>query len=608
MDEDTSREVGTLRRLHELMCRVNAGEDLQAVLQSVVDGVADVAGFRVAAASILHGNQEFEMLAVAGDDRARNELLGKRTPLAEIVDEFEVAENWGVLRFVPHERLTSRPQGWIPDLEPLDVADAWHPEDALLAPLHAPTGEMVGLLSVDLPVDGLRPGQFARDVLDMYAVQAGIAISNAKQRAQSREEIRLANVVREVARAVNGALEPGAVVDAAIEPIRHGLRCDAVWVRVFDEGEITVRARTADVPGGAAATDEMVELAGRVAAEAWAARRAVVLAGRRPLWEDPGVDGANPLVRPQVSASDLRTAEAWFDLSGCRSLMLVPVGAGPDCRGYILLGQVGRTASWQAAEVEAALEIGRELGRALLRADVYDELRALDRYRTEMFAMVAHELKNPLAAVSGHLELLQASALPAAAAASLGAMGRATSRLSTLVEDLLLLARTSDPHRPPPDRPVDLGQVVLGARELVLAQAAKQGVTVEVDGLDHDVVVTGDPAELDSMVGNLLGNAVKFSPDGGRVRLTAELGDGAVVLRCSDEGMGIPEGDHEHLFTEFFRSSDPDAFRVPGTGLGLAIVRRVVERHGGTVTVESVLGQGATFVVSLPLAGAGHPA
>lgn len=605
MTEQMSRELGTLRQLHELMCAVNAGEDLQTVLESLVDGVADVAGFRVAAVSILHPNQEFEMLAVAGDDDARTDLLGIRTPLAEIVDEFELAENWGVLRFIPHERLHGNPLGWIPKVTPLDVPDAWHPEDALLAPLYAPTGEMVGLLSVDLPVDGLRPGQFARDALDMYAVQAGIAITNAKQREQAREEIRLAAVVHDVARAVNSALGPAEVVDAAVEPIVRGLHCDAVWVRIFDDPDDKSGQglRAAVEPRSLAPTDDVIGLATRVAREAWAARRAVVLAGQRPLWEAPGVDGSNPLLRPQVDEGDLRIAVHWLAEAGCHSVMLVPVGSGPDCRGYVLLGQTTPTATWRASEVDAALEIGREIGRALLRAQVYEELRELDRYKTEMFATVAHELKSPLTTITGHVEMLQASGPGEQenTSVSLGAIDRAAGRLDALVQDLLVLARVSDPHRPLSDGPVDLREVVHAAKDMVGAQAAKQGVTVELEVGEEGCVVHGDATELDRMVSNLLGNAVKFSPGGGRVSLGLERGDGAVLLRCADEGMGISGADQHHLFTEFFRSTSAEALQVPGTGLGLAIVKRIVDRHGGSITVESAPGAGATFTVSLPV-------
>jgi signal transduction histidine kinase len=110
----------------------------------------------------------------------------------------------------------------------------------------------------------------------------------------------------------------------------------------------------------------------------------------------------------------------------------------------------------------------------------------------------------------------------------------------------------------------------------------------------------GEGAELDRLVGNLLGNAIKFSPSGGTVVLSVEEVGGDVVLRCSDEGIGISPEDQAQLFTEFFRSTNPAALDIPGTGLGLTIVKRIVERHRGSITLESTLGRGTTFTVTLP--------
>lgn len=602
MNSEASREVATLRRLHELMCRVNAGDDLSDVLQSLVDGVADVTGFAVAAVSYLHPDQHFEVLAVAGDEAARGSLVGVRTPWAAIAAEFEMADHWGLLRFVPHERLNgAAPRGWIPEMTPLDVSDAWHPEDALLAPLSAPTGEIVGLLSVDLPRDGRRPGQFSRDALEMYAAQAGIAISNAMQRARLREEVRLASVVRDVAQAAGAALHAERIVEAAVAPIVSGFGCDAVWVRAFEgRGEAPGRGARAMHPHPPLIpSDELMELATRVARETWTARRAAVVLGGQALWELRGQSDPSQLQPGMLSAREAELTLRYVEEVGCRSLLLVPVGAGPECLGYLLLGRATEAASWTTEEVDAALEIGRDLGRAVLHARLFEELQQLDRYKTEMISTLSHELKNPLTAIMGHLELLE-SGEGASPERSLAAMGRATLRLSGLVEDLLLLSKVADPHRPLVPVPTDLGEVVVSASELLAAQAAKQRVAVELRGCEPGIITPGDPAELERMVANLLSNAVKYSLAGGTVTCTLERQDGVVTLRCSDEGLGISAEDQQHLFTEFYRSSNPAALRVPGTGLGLAIVRRIVERHSGDIAVDSEYGVGTTFTVTLP--------
>ena len=590
----------TLRRLHELMCRVNAGDDLASVLQTLVDGVADVTGFAVAAVSYLHPDQHLEVVAVAGDDAARDQLIGIRTPLEELAGEFEIADTWGLLRFIPHERLNGETgRGWIPDVAPLDVPDAWHPEDALLAPLSAPTGEMVGLLSVDLPRDGRRPGQFARDALEMYAAQAGIAISNAQQRERLREKVRLGAVVREVVQSAGDALDLGKVVDGSVLPVVEGLRCDALWLHAFESdadglGPGRVASHPADAPAPA---DEMAALARRTAVDAWRDRRAVILP-------------AHPLApAPDMSREDAHVVLDLLERRGLKTALLAPMGAGPECLGYLVLARVSTARPWTQEEVDATLEIGRDLGRAVLHARLYErehklvqELQQLDQYKTEMISTIAHELKSPLTAIVGHLELLETSEDGLVTEMSLNAISRGTHRLSDMVGDLLLLSKVADPHRPFRPAPVDLTQTVGDAADLLGASAARQDVDLVLTGVEEKVAVMGEAAELDRVVANLLGNAVKFSPSGGRVTCSLESVEDQVVLRCSDEGIGISEDDQDHLFSEFFRSTNPAALEIPGTGLGLTIVKRIVDRHEGTISLDSALGRGSTFTVTLPAA------
>jgi diguanylate cyclase (GGDEF)-like protein/PAS domain S-box-containing protein len=176
--------MSALRRLYELIGRLNGGRSLPDVLQSVVDGVVEGLCFSVAVVNLVHADGSFEVFAVAGSDDARSELLGSRKPYGAFDAEFAVAEHWGGLRFVPHDRVPDDAiTGWIPpaDAGPtVEGTDAWHPWDALFAPLTAPSGELVGMLSVDLPHDGRRPGASQRELLEMFATQAGIAIDNAR--------------------------------------------------------------------------------------------------------------------------------------------------------------------------------------------------------------------------------------------------------------------------------------------------------------------------------------------------------------------------------------------------------------------------------------------
>jgi diguanylate cyclase (GGDEF)-like protein/PAS domain S-box-containing protein len=195
--------MSALRRLHDLIGQLNSARGLDATLQTVVDGVVDVVGFEVAAVNLLDSSDELEMVAVAGPADARAKLLGRRRPLRNLMADVELAEHWGALWFIPHEKwpdagtVSGSGSGtcFVPDIEVSDDPEAWHPQDILYAPLRSPSGELLGVLSVDLPVDRRRPHRAQREVLEIFAAQAAIAVSNELQTQRlraSQEMFRLA--------------------------------------------------------------------------------------------------------------------------------------------------------------------------------------------------------------------------------------------------------------------------------------------------------------------------------------------------------------------------------------------------------------------------------
>jgi diguanylate cyclase (GGDEF)-like protein/PAS domain S-box-containing protein len=190
LPEGTGVQLAVLRRLHELIGRVSAGRSVQETLQAVVDGVVEGVGFRVAVVNYVHPDGSFEAVAVAGSDEARSKLLGSLYPPGAFDAQMARAERWGSLLFIPHDRFDAAEplDWWIPSIDVVDDPDAWHPLDALIVPLHAPSGAMVGILSVDLPDDGRLPGSTRRELLEMFAAQAGIAIDNARLTEQLRVE------------------------------------------------------------------------------------------------------------------------------------------------------------------------------------------------------------------------------------------------------------------------------------------------------------------------------------------------------------------------------------------------------------------------------------
>ena len=185
-----------MRELQRLILRLNAGPDLTTTLNAVVDGVVEGLGFGVATVNLVHDDSTVEVVAVAGPPDVSAALLGSTSDVRTWEEEIERSHAWGSLRYVPYtEPDLSGLTAWVPDTPVSDDPDAWHPMDALFAPMYSVSGTLVGILSVDLPEDGRRPDEVQRALLEMYATQAGIAIDNARLVARvraSEESFRLA--------------------------------------------------------------------------------------------------------------------------------------------------------------------------------------------------------------------------------------------------------------------------------------------------------------------------------------------------------------------------------------------------------------------------------
>ncbi|MFC5178151.1 sensor histidine kinase [Nocardioides taihuensis] len=567
-------------------------------LQLIAEGVTELVGFGVACISVVRNNQ-LEVVAVAADDEVREALKGTSTSIETLLAELEHADHWGLMRFVPHERLGENIQatGWVPDIEPLDVPDAWHPLDLLIAPLHSSTGELLGTLAIDLPIDGKRPGPEQRRMLEKYAAQTGRAVVTALERQRLAEQMRLATTARAIVRGASAQLSLDSLLASVQSALTEGFGAAGVWIQTFDDG-----GGTSNVYGGEGTgltmPPELVTIAEGAAEMCWREQRCVVV--------DVLDDDANA----QLGRDERRRIVEFLEEIDISSMLFAPLGAGTECLGNLVLTRSAAQRDWTEVELSAALDIGHDLGRAILNARTFErehelvqELRALDNYKSQLIATVSHELKNPLTSIMGHLEMLESVPdLSGITLSSLAAMDRAAQRLTRVINDLLLLSAVDDPNNPIDPVPVDVHAVLEEVLDVNAVSAQRKSLTIRVETPDEPVVALGDREELDRVCANLLSNAIKYTPEFKTVTVRLAADGDCVVLSCTDEGIGISESDQEQLFREFFRSTNPEAVAQPGTGLGLAIVKRIVERHGGHIDVESDLGKGSTFTVTLPAA------
>jgi signal transduction histidine kinase len=233
----------------------------------------------------------------------------------------------------------------------------------------------------------------------------------------------------------------------------------------------------------------------------------------------------------------------------------------------------------------------------------YEALRQLETARSDYLHRVAHHIRSPLATLERMMAVVAEGRTGELSDRAKDMLERARKRLRGMLElarDLLVLSRTRE-ALPLADRTmVDLVSVVHEVAGDFRHQAASASVRLVEDCPPEPVEVLGDEESLGELFENLVSNAIKYSPNGGEVRISVQRRDREVEVCVSDEGMGIPPGEEEQIFDEFYRATNAREGEQEGTGLGLSIVKAVVESYGGSVSTESELGRGTCFRLRLP--------
>ncbi|MBN2100032.1 MAG: HAMP domain-containing protein [Dehalococcoidia bacterium] len=230
------------------------------------------------------------------------------------------------------------------------------------------------------------------------------------------------------------------------------------------------------------------------------------------------------------------------------------------------------------------------------------ELRRLETVRRDFIANLSHELRTPIASLKALGETLNEGAIdqPTVARDFVGKMNAEVDRLAQMVQEMGDLSRIESGEAPLQKSPVNVAEVVASAVERLKAQSERAGLQIKVDIASGLPSVSADGSRIEQVLVNLIHNAIKFTPTGGRVTVSAKAEGDRLIVSVSDTGVGIPEDDLPRVFERFYKADRARA--GGGTGLGLAIAKHVVEAHGGRIWVESVEGRGATFNFGLPLA------
>lgn len=428
--------------------------------------------------------------------------------------------------------------------------------------------------------------------------------ASARRRVEGRRT-QLRRAVAEVVEAAMRDRDVDRVLSAAVRVLVRATGCQGASIRAFDDEESapTALRHSASYPSRIddLLTAEVVEAASRAARVCWERQDASLL----------HVD--EPDTEPLTTAEERDFALDFMARAGSREMLLAPMGADGVCLGWIALSRSEVHEPFGADDVDAVLAIGREVGNAVRHAraferqqELIEQLREVSDHKSRFTATLAHQLRNPLTGASLHLDELRELHPPGGddpTAAALAAVERSVRTIGSTVESLLALARLEGPERPPAAGVVELDRVVADWLARDDAGPRSSGVVVDVTAVEPGVCAVGEAAELEMVVDNLLGNAVKYTPAGGAVRLALTRVGDEVVLVCADDGIGMDAHDLALMFTPFHRARDAQSRRIPGTGLGLAIVQAAVDRHGGSITATSQPGAGTRVEVRLPAAG-----
>ncbi|MCU1516064.1 MAG: histidine kinase [Pseudarthrobacter sp.] len=424
--------------------------------------------------------------------------------------------------------------------------------------------------------------------------------TGARQEAEAlREQLRL------VSAAVRGTNDPQEIAGYVVKGFGEAFGADYVWLTTFEDERVPLITSQWNRPGLAPLPEGPLEdeAAARSAADQLWAGAEVLTA-----------DGSDASAHLPKSLEDLHA----------KASVVVPMGEGNSSLGILWIALLDGPRTWSRAELGLIQHVAGNAAHGLIQShlissqlQVVKQLQELDKAKTDFLATVNHELRTPLTSIMAYLDMIQESTADPVSPEvhqMLDIVVRNTERLRMLIEDMLSVSRSGDGEGPLHLTPVRLSRTLDIVAGALRPLAKLQDVTIALEPAQEDPEIMGDEVQLQQVFTNLVSNAIKFTPSGGKIRVgsvahAAADGTRWATVSVTDTGIGISNEEIAHVFTRFYRASNAMAGAVPGTGLGLAITKDIVNRHGGRIDVASELGAGTTVTVSLPLGiNGGRPA
>jgi len=576
--EGERRRVAQLKAIGEVGRQIASTLDLDELLHQVVDSLVDVFDYYYANILLVDADADEIVLRASAGHTGR------------------IYE--GIRLKIGRQGIT----GWVAQTgEPLLISDvtkdpryylAEELKDArseLAVPIKA-KGEVIGVLDVQ----STQRNAFDEDdlfTLSTLADQVSVAIKNAQLYKQTQNRLSEVFTLYTLANQVISSLELSTVLDSIVSTLKLSINCRACSLFLLDKESQTLEIKAAVGIESKWRKEARLKMgdgvAGRVAAE------------------------AKPIYIPDVRQNP---TFVHFD-PAVRSLLGVPLISKDKVIGTLCIdddkpdafsSDDGRLLTIAAAQAAVAIENAQLYESLKKRAEelakAYDELQTLDRVQREFVQNVSHEMRTPLTFIKGYVELMLEEAMGELSEPQqngLQIVAQRTDAMTRLINNLLSLQQVEMESLRPTR--VSLAEVATTVLESAEAAATKAGIVLEAEIPETLPPVWADRNYLEQVFDNLLGNAIKFSPDGGKITVCIREEGEYLRVAVSDTGIGIPNDKLEKIFERFYQVNGSPTRRFGGTGLGLALVKETIEALGGKVWAESQLGQGSTFFFTLPI-------
>lgn len=426
-------------------------------------------------------------------------------------------------------------------------------------------------------------------LLNLLADQAAVAVNNARLFSRFKRQLRDMSALVDMAKQVTGKLELDSILQTTVQTLRSLLNARASSITMLTESgaELVVEAATGVNPEFLKARMELDKsVSGRV-----------VRSGKLVYIRDTHEE-----------------ADFFFFDAVIRSLLAVPLVMREKIIGTLTVDSAEAHAFSQsdiqlmtiaAAQVSVAMDNARLFGklenRARELAEAYAEVKESDRLKDELVQNLSHELRTPLTFVKGYVDLLMAGEmglLNNEQQEALLIVADKTTEITRLIDDIITLQRIEAGNLQLQAHSLsDLIKTSVAGHRLV---ANKKGLTIDYTLPPEAVLVPMDKGRINQVLDNLIGNAIKFSPDGGTIMVQVQPFRTEVLISIADQGVGLPPEKRERIFDRFYQIDGSSRRRFGGTGLGLAIVKRIIEAHSGRIWVESEENVGSIFIFALP--------